>query len=343
VQDALCVLLIATTSYTDPEFAQVCGRIYELSQQVGDHALLAPAMFRLGLHHVMRVDLVAGTELGDDLVDTEWPGYSPATAVGGHFTLGWLSHERGDQPNARRHLDIVIEMCAAGHDAGLIHSVIENPAVITRNISAVVWWLSGRSDRAEAESAEALDMALASGGRGTWSTMVCFWAASTVAMLERDADLTLARCDEGIALAIAGGYGLGVPYMGANRGWARAALGEPDDGAAEIVDRAALASDFGAVYMHHVFLGLLADAYLMGGRVDEAMTALDDAFRSVLVTKETWYEAELHRLRGEALTALGADPHAVGDEYRSAIQIASAQGAVGLRRRAEASLSTFEG
>jgi DNA-binding SARP family transcriptional activator len=338
VQDQLCVLLIAATSYTDAEFGRVCARVAELCDEIGDHALLAPALYRLSLHHVMRSDITAGIALGEQLLDPARSGTTSASQLAGHITLGWILHSRGDQVDARVHFDAAIALCDAGHDATLVRSVIEEPAVLVRNISALNWWLLGDDDRAEQDVRDAFEIA-ARTGRHTWSTMVSYWSASTVSTLQRDAATTLERCDEGIGLAIAGGYGLGVPYMGVNRGWAVAASGDVDAGIAQVVAGADLAHAFGAVYMRPVFLGLLVEACLMGGRTADALAAVQDGLDAVEATGERWYEAELHRLRGETFAAQGRPPADVRHEVDRAIAIADAQGALALRRRAEATLA----
>ena len=248
VQDQLSVLLIASTSYTDPEFGQVCDRIRELSLRVDDHALLAPALWRLSMHHFMRCDVRAGLEVSNQLLDLP-PGVDPGPArVAGHIALGLVNHVRGDQLDARRHFEQAVTLCDAGHDAGLARSVTESPAAVARIFGAIVAWLLGDEDRAEqeADGAFAREAEL---GMDSWATMVSLWGASTVSMLCRDAVTTLRRCDDGIALAKAGGYGLGIPYMTVNRGWAIAVLGDAAEGEARVIEGTLMAEAFGAEYM----------------------------------------------------------------------------------------------
>jgi predicted ATPase len=158
-------------------------------------------------------------------------------------------------------------------------------------------------------------------------------------MLRCDPALTLQRCDDGIALALAGGYGLGVPYMGVNRGWAIGALGDVETGAALILENAAIAHAFGAEYMRPVFHAVHAEVCLMGGRLDDAQASVDQGLAAVDASDERWFEAELHRLRGDTLALQGRPGDEVRAELQLAIAIATAQGALGLARRAEASLA----
>ncbi len=299
VQDQLSVLLIASTSYTDPDFGRVCDRIRELSLRVDDDALLAPALWRLSVHHFMRCDVRAGLEVSNQLLELP-AGADPGPArVAGHIGLGLILHVRGDQPDSRRQFAHATTLCDAGHDAGLARSVTESPAAFARTFGAIVTWLLGDDDQAEREAASAFARE-AELGMDSWATMVSLWGASTVSMLCGDAATTLRRCDDGIALARAGGYGLGIPYMTVNRGWAIAALGDHAAGEAGIIEGTLLAEAFGAEYMRGLFRAVRAEVCLLAGRHADAQTAVDDGLRIVAANGDRCFEAELYRLRGEA-------------------------------------------
>ncbi len=60
---------------------------------------------------------------------------------------------------------------------------------------------------------------------------------------------------------------------------------------------------------------------------------MDDGLAAAARTDERFYEAELHRTRGELLLLAGARP-AAGEAFRRAQQIARRQGAVEFERRA---------
>ena len=87
-------------------------------------------------------------------------------------------------------------------------------------------------------------------------------------------------------------------------------------------------------------LSLLAETLHRAGRTDEALDALAEALEFVEETEERWWEAELHRLKGELLLLL-ATPNASEAEacYRLAIAVAQRQGAKMLELRAAASLA----
>ena len=84
---------------------------------------------------------------------------------------------------------------------------------------------------------------------------------------------------------------------------------------------------------------LLAEARASLGHVDEAMTVLEETL-PFAETEERYYEAELHRLRGELLL-MRTDADREGAElcFRKAIDIARRQSAKSWELRATTSLA----
>jgi predicted ATPase len=87
------------------------------------------------------------------------------------------------------------------------------------------------------------------------------------------------------------------------RGWALAATGEVTTGAAQMRRAIAAKKGMGVVNQVPFLLGLLADICTQAGDPTEARDLLTEALRIVDRTQERWFEAELHRLRAEALLA----------------------------------------
>jgi predicted ATPase len=57
----------------------------------------------------------------------------------------------------------------------------------------------------------------------------------------------------------------------------------------------------GVQYRRPLFLAWLAEAYGKAGQVEEGLKVVDEALAQVERTGERYYEAELHRLKGELL------------------------------------------
>lgn len=338
ILDQLSMALVVNTSYTGAEIAVVAARSRALCDEIDDPARLVPPLWRLATHHMMRGEIDTGLTVGHELLTRGTAGASlPSATLAGHMCLGILLTQRGDIVDARRHLDTAIEMCDAGLDAPIVGRLIEEPAVFARVFSSINWWLLG--DEAAAE--EHVTHALAIGSREgpqTYSTTLALWGASMISLLRGDAATTLQRSKDGVEQATIYGYPLALHVHGVTRGWALAKLGETADGVALIREHADAFFALGSVYLRHFYLALLAEAYLMGGMLEDAHESVDAGLDIVATAGEAWYEAELHRLRGEALVAADRRDPLAADSFRTAIAVATAQGAHGLLRRAQASL-----
>jgi hypothetical protein len=76
-------------------------------------------------------------------------------------------------------------------------------------------------------------------------------------------------------------------------------------------------------------------------RTSEALKAITEAERlAERQEKRAWY-AELHRLKGVLLTALGGDQNQIEASFCEAIRIAKEQKSVSLKKRAETTYAEY--
>jgi len=126
-----------------------------------------------------------------------------------------------------------------------------------------------------------------------------------------------------MALATEHEFALMSAWAATLRGWALTAL-ESEEGIAHICQGLAAAQATGAAVQRSNCLALLAEAFGDTRQIAEGLAALEQALAQVHGTGESWWKAELHRLRGELLLR-----HDVAAEqeaetcFRQAIDIAS--------------------
>jgi hypothetical protein len=83
-------------------------------------------------------------------------------------------------------------------------------------------------------------------------------------------------------------------------------------------------------------LALKVEALHLADRTSEALEAIREAEALAEEREERWWYAELHRLRGVFLTALGADESQIEASFCAAIRIAREQKSISLEKPAEA-------
>jgi predicted ATPase len=227
-----------------------------------------------------------------------------------------------DQQRHRPHIWLY-----AGHDAG----------VCCRYRAAPLLWLLGYPDQALASSQAALDLAQQVAHPNTL-IQALYWAA-VLHHLRREAPQTQARAEASIAVAT--DYEL-TGQTGAMilRGWALAASGHGEEGGAQIKRGLAVIRGRRVARDGPYHLALLAEVLAQAGQSAEGLEALDEALTTVAQSTARWWEAELHRLKGEFLLAYPAAQHAeVETCFCQALDIARRQQAKSMELRAAMSLA----
>ena len=125
------------------------------------------------------------------------------------------------------------------------------------------------------------------------------------------------------------------------RGWARSASGDTAEGIPWIEQGIRDYRATGSMLRLPYFLALKAEALHLADRTSEALEAINEAEALAERFEERWWCAELHRLRGVFLTAMGADETQIEASFCEAIRIAKEQKSVSLEKRAEATYAEY--
>ena len=181
-------------------------------------------------------------------------------------------------------------------------------------------WQSGYPDQALVRAEETIKLASDLAHPFTQTITLAYTAMLSqfrwdVEAVDRLAEATIAHATEH-------GFRYYLAWAEVLRGWSRAARGAPEEGIAEIRGGIKVLRQTAGARMPY-YRALLAEACGWAGRVDEALLALADAFAEVRKTEERWWEAELHRLRGELLRSEATNRGAKAEAcFRTAIEVA---------------------
>jgi predicted ATPase len=125
------------------------------------------------------------------------------------------------------------------------------------------------------------------------------------------------------------------------RGWARSASGNTAEGIPWIEQGLRDFRAAGAALNLPYFLELKAEALHLEDRTSEALEAVKEAEALAERFEQHYCFAELHRLRGVFLAAIGGDETQIEVSFREAIRTAKQQKSVSLATRAEASYTEY--
>jgi predicted ATPase len=138
-------------------------------------------------------------------------------------------------------------------------------------------------------------------------------------------------------------YDLPVLWAGAAvfyQGWARRSDGAEESRLAEMPRGLAIYREQGRNWLFSTLAAALAEAEASAGETYAGLRRLDDALAELEATENRWYEAEMHRIRGEILLKRDpADTAAARQSLQAAIAIAQSQKARSFELRAALSLA----
>jgi adenylate cyclase len=106
------------------------------------------------------------------------------------------------------------------------------------------------------------------------------------------------------------------------RGWPRSVAGDTAQGISWIQDGIEGWRATGTTLLIPFVLALKAEALHLAERTSESLEAISEAEALVERSEERWFYAELHRLRGVFLAAVGADEAEIEASFCEAIRIA---------------------
>jgi predicted ATPase len=213
-----------------------------------------------------------------------------------------------------------------------------DPGVCCRQQAALVLWLLGYPDQAVASIQAAL--ALAQQLAHPVSLALALHRAAVLHHLRREAPLTQARAEAGMTVATDQGFPQQLAQATLLRGWALAVSGYGEEGKTQIQQGLAAYRATGVTRDRPYHLALLAEASAEVGQTAEGLEALAEALATLPKSRVRWWEAELHRLRGELLLHHAvAQPGEAEACFQQALEVARRQQAKSLELRAAMSLA----
>jgi class 3 adenylate cyclase/predicted ATPase len=331
LQTLLGVALMSCKGYGAPEVESAFRRARELCLDLGEAAQPFPVLRGLWAFAIVRGRLSEARVLADQLLDIARRAGDDALLLEAYYALGCTLFYLGE-PRASRAWS---EQAIALYDPDLHRSHTQlygaDPGVTCRCYAAVALWQLGQPDQALVRAQEA--RALAEETAQPVNVAFALTFGAVVHQLRGHVEATRAWADAAIALATEQVLPFWASTARILRGWAWFKDGHPDRGIAEVERGLAENRAAGAEIGRPQNCALLAEVFAAKGDSVAALAAVAEAFDAAAATGARYEEAELHRLRGEALLiqiAPGGDTPRYAEAeacFRSGIEVARRQAA----------------
>ena len=341
LQCALGASLMAVKGFAAPEVERAYARAHELCQQVGDTPQLCFALWGLLQFHIVRAEIQTALELGERLISLAQSIHDLDILMAAHNGLGTALPYRGALCAARAHLEQSIALYDPHKHHARAFFYGTNLKADSLAHLAHVLWLLGYPEQALQRGAAALTLAQAQEPLHSFTLAHVSNLIAVVHHLRREERLAQERAEVARRLSSEHGFAGELGRGTILQGWALVVQGN-GEGLMQMRQGLAAYQATGAELWRPYYLALLAEAYDKGGQLAEGLRLLAEALALIDNSGEGWWEAELHRLRGEFVLGQEDARHkAVEAEecFQRALAVAQQQQAKSLELRAAMSLS----
>ncbi len=339
LQLALAPIYRVTKGWAAPELERVLNRALALCDRVGDDGQRAQTLYGLQSVYVVQAELARVQMVSDELHILYQRSFGSAPPLFADMMLAGAYLHQGKITEANAQFAQIITV----HDPDQISHIQEaqgvNYAAHARAWQSHALWCLGYPQQALECGLDAVKLV-----QDLDQPFNQALVSAYLALLQQlRADKASARMQAEKSLALTNKFQ--APYY---RAWAdilvsfALAIAQPDEERIGCLRSSITVFKASSASLRlPYYLSLLAQVYEKAGRIEEGLVALDEALFEARTHNERWWDAELHRLRGELLLMSGAEPSDAEAALLRAIEIAQSQQARALELRATTSLARF--
>ena len=258
--------------------------------------------------------------------------------IGGCRALAGTFYFMGDFESARQYATRGIQVWRSKSVECQVEEVA-SPAVMCLCYQALSEWHFGEIASSVATMAQTIS--LAKDLNDTHALAVALYFAEFLAYFERNPAEVERLASDLIELATRQNFAFFLPVGAVVRGWALSASGDTTEGILWIEEGIRDYRATGSTLTMPYLLAIKAEVLYLGHRAPEALKAIEEAEALAERNEERCHCAELHRLRGLILAAIGASDTQIEASFCAAISIAKQQKSISLAARAEASHAEY--
>ena len=314
------------------------ARVGELATEIGDAEAPLDAYFARWAHSFWRGELGSAREAAESFLREAERAARPTEAAAAHRLLGLTLLFQGDFAQARAHCEQALRIYDPERDREAKFRFGQDSAVAATAYLALAAWCFGDVARARELIDEAVARAVESAHAPTLA--VTYYIQAMLEILRDDAEAARRAAEACVALSREHGLALYLALGALPLAWARAKLGDRDAGSTELRQALADYASQGNKFYLPFYQGLLAEIEAERGGAEAALAGIDEALALAGETGEHWFDAGLHRIRGEILLKQNpADPAPAEAAFLAAIAVAQQQKARSFELRAALSLA----
>ena len=345
LQVALTTPLVHVKGYAAPETRAAAERarlLIEQAETLGeppdDPLLLFSVLYGFWVASIVAFDGDVTRELAAEFLALAEKQGAIVPLMIGHRALATSLLCTGDITEGREHYNQALELYDPAAHRRLATRFGQDVGVTILSWRPLALWLLGYPEAALADLEHALTNAREIGHAAT--LMLALYVTGLTHILCGNYAAANAQSDEVVPLADEKGSTMWKAYGMLNQGWVFSLTEKALDAVQTITSGLTALRSTGSTLWIPSCLAHLAPAYAELGQFDDASRCISEAMTLVETTKETWFEAEVHRIAGEiALKSPKPDAAKAETYFERALTVARQQQAKSWELRASMSLA----
>jgi class 3 adenylate cyclase/tetratricopeptide (TPR) repeat protein len=335
LQIALGKAMIATKGYGALETGEAFNRARSLCEQLDHPPQLVSVLHGQWVRVLLAGDLALARSRAEELLTLGMERNDPIWTMMGCRISGVTCCWLGELIAARDNLERGLLLYDPAHHSSYAELTVDDTHVVM--LSYLAWTLLclGYLDQARAKREAALAEARLLSRAFTLAHALS--RATHAEAITVGPSGALLHADEWVSLTERLGIGYYLAESMNFQGWCLAMLGQREKGLTQLTSGLAAYRAHGLLHVP-TYLTLLADAYREVQQPQSGLRQLEEAISVIGRTQARYYEAEMHRVRGELFLSMH-DDGAAEASFRKAINVAQHQSAKTWELRASMSLA----
>jgi class 3 adenylate cyclase/predicted ATPase/ABC-type transport system involved in cytochrome c biogenesis ATPase subunit len=327
---------IGTRGYSAEETEKAYVRGRELLDEIGDDPRQFAVLHGLSMCYINQAKLKQDLDVAEEMLRRAEPQNDPMSRLVAHRVMAVTQNIMARFTSARENAERAAALFDQEQHQDSAHHYGHDQKVATDwhlSIALMFLGFADGSNRIEVQaSTRAHELEHAN------TILYDSLYSAFTSLVKRDWSRARRVAEAMIEFAATRSMALWVVFGRHHLGAALAALGESQEALNEIHRGRDEASRLNHWWLRPMTLRFEAQALADLGRADEAFACVDDALGLVEATEERWWEAEIHRFRGELNLRYTGSPEQSEASFRRSIDIARAQESRLMELRAATSL-----
>jgi hypothetical protein len=330
--------LTATRGFSAPE-ARICyQRVESLCHSLNRPLLLFTALLGQWRYSLVTDKVTATMRIGQRLHSLAQEQNDSTLMVAAYGALAVPLYFLGDFEAARQYVKRGVEIWRGGGVQSQVDEITWH-GIGCLFFEAILDWHFGEIASCQPTMAKAISIAKELNNMQALTHAL--WHAGWLAHFQRDPVEVERLASDLFELSTRQKFAPFLRRAAVLRGWARSASGETAEGVLWIENGIEDYRATGSILDMPFLTALRAEALYLADRTSDALEAIAEVEELIERFENRYWCAELHRLKGVFLTAMGADNTGIEAAFCAAISTAKNQKSISLEKRAEGTYAEY--